>query len=315
MPDAKRIKVFHDSDDEEQAVRAQPLTEFSAETLARKETAPLVVPRLENTFRGARQAYVPSALIHATTRTDGRSIEELELEERTRNRAYGLSATNHSGSRTAERDQTASNAPLATARQEASTIHRQAAAESHPDMSSLADYESVPVESFGLAMLRGLGYDPDKDKKAESKPQERRPDFLGLGATQRPEETKTAADLAKKRHEVRKEERTYVPVVKVNKRTGERVLEGAEVFASTSTSPLPVPAPAPARQDELSRLPQKKHDSRPESRSRSLRRHRSRSPDGRHRSKRERDRDRDREDDRRSRHHSNRHRHGSSRRS
>lgn len=225
MPDAKRIKVFHDSDEEETAANVQPLTEFSGNTLSKPEQAPLIVPKLPDTFRHGNKSYVPGAMTQATKRFDGKTIDELEAEERSRNRAYGLSVT-ASSQRRGEGSLLIDESP--DSRLESSSKHMQDA-----DVSTLDDYEAVPVESFGLAMLRGMGYDPSEVAKPEAKAQERRPDFLGLGATQRPMESKTSADLAKKRHEVRKEERTYVPVVKINKRTGERVDEGAVATAPT----------------------------------------------------------------------------------
>ncbi|KFB41200.1 hypothetical protein ZHAS_00008764 [Anopheles sinensis] len=53
--------------------------------------------------------------------------------------------------------------------------------------SSMDDYESVPIEKFGLAMLRGMGYkdDPKKDSAKAERPDfgpVMRPKGLGLGA-------------------------------------------------------------------------------------------------------------------------------------
>ncbi|KAI8841429.1 DExH-box splicing factor binding site-domain-containing protein [Chytriomyces cf. hyalinus JEL632] len=52
-----------------------------------------------------------------------------------------------------------------------------------PDEATIQDFEDVPIEDFGIAMLRGMGYKEDESKKKEdfvfNKP---RPNLLGLGA-------------------------------------------------------------------------------------------------------------------------------------
>ncbi|XP_053611581.1 G-patch domain and KOW motifs-containing protein-like [Plodia interpunctella] len=47
--------------------------------------------------------------------------------------------------------------------------------------SSLEDYEAVPIQDFGMAMLRGMGWQPNKDQSKYKQPQ-LRPKGLGLGA-------------------------------------------------------------------------------------------------------------------------------------
>ncbi|KAK9473107.1 DExH-box splicing factor binding site-domain-containing protein [Dipodascopsis tothii] len=54
--------------------------------------------------------------------------------------------------------------------------------EARPDVPSLDQYEAVPVEEFGLALLRGMGYKDDEDPAAAPAERSRRPAFLGLGA-------------------------------------------------------------------------------------------------------------------------------------
>jgi hypothetical protein len=50
-----------------------------------------------------------------------------------------------------------------------------------PQESNLDDYDAVPIEAFGAAILRGMGYNPANDTKVHvPKP---RPALLGLGAT------------------------------------------------------------------------------------------------------------------------------------
>ncbi|KAF8944796.1 hypothetical protein BGZ47_003690 [Haplosporangium gracile] len=59
-----------------------------------------------------------------------------------------------------------------------------------PDEASLEDYEKVPVEEFGAALLRGMGWKGD-DNGSEAVEYNRRPALLGLGAKPRePEPSK-----------------------------------------------------------------------------------------------------------------------------
>ena len=56
--------------------------------------------------------------------------------------------------------------------------------QSNPDsQSTIEDYSAVPVEAFGLAMLRGMGYDPKSTSNTKVHVPEARPQLLGLGAT------------------------------------------------------------------------------------------------------------------------------------
>jgi hypothetical protein len=61
------------------------------------------------------------------------------------------------------------------------------AVRSAPDVSTLEDYERVPVEEFGAALLRGMGWKEGDEKKglvARPKDVKRRQNLLGLGATE-----------------------------------------------------------------------------------------------------------------------------------
>lgn len=55
------------------------------------------------------------------------------------------------------------------------------AIESAPEASTLEDYERVPVEEFGAALLRGMGWDGES-KQGKVKDVKRRQNLLGLGA-------------------------------------------------------------------------------------------------------------------------------------
>lgn len=59
-----------------------------------------------------------------------------------------------------------------------------------PDVSTLEEYEAMPVEEFGAALLRGMGWD-GKDRGPKVKQVVRRPNQMGLGA----KELKGAEDL------------------------------------------------------------------------------------------------------------------------
>lgn len=53
----------------------------------------------------------------------------------------------------------------------------------HPDDVDHDVYEKIPVEEFGVAMLRGMGWRPDSEKEIKVYEAERRPQRLGLGAS------------------------------------------------------------------------------------------------------------------------------------
>ena len=64
---------------------------------------------------------------------------------------------------------------------------------SRPDSASLDDYATVPIEEFGAALLRGMGWKEGdvvgkrKDRVVKPRVLERRPQLLGLGAKEVPE--------------------------------------------------------------------------------------------------------------------------------
>ncbi len=111
---------------------------------------------------------------------------------------------------------------------------------SRPDSASLEDYAAIPVEEFGAALLRGMGWKEGdvvgKRKEAATKPRvvERRPALLGIGAKELPggvggEELgawgKAAGMMRKKGYKKRDVEKVYNPVVLRNKETGEMLTE------------------------------------------------------------------------------------------
>jgi hypothetical protein len=113
-----------------------------------------------------------------------------------------------------------------------------------PDAPTLEAYEATPIEGFGAALLRGMGW-KDDDKKPAAKPKEvtRRPALLGIGA--KPEaavgiELGAWGKGTKKTPAV-----SYNPVTLKNKRTGEMISE-EELKARLEAQKL-VPEEKPSR--------------------------------------------------------------------
>ncbi|KAI4263789.1 MAG: hypothetical protein L6R42_001078 [Xanthoria sp. 1 TBL-2021] len=103
---------------------------------------------------------------------------------------------------------------------------------SRPDSASLDDYARVPVEAFGMGMLRGMGWKEGevvgKRKNQVSKPRvvERRPALLGIGAKEVP--GGVGDELGAWGKEVRgkrKVDKMYNPVLLKNSKTGETLTE------------------------------------------------------------------------------------------
>ena len=55
-----------------------------------------------------------------------------------------------------------------------------------PEESTMEDYSSVPIESFGAALLRGMGWNPGSGPNPKVHEPKRRPAGLGLGASEKP---------------------------------------------------------------------------------------------------------------------------------
>jgi hypothetical protein len=110
----------------------------------------------------------------------------------------------------------------------ASTFH------SAPPAPTLSDYTAVPVEEYGAAMLRGMGWKgpsttasaPTKNGKKPSLLPTKRPALLGIGAD--PNAAKQAEELGawgKTSARRGKEPTMFIPVSMKNKRTGETLTE------------------------------------------------------------------------------------------
>ena len=115
---------------------------------------------------------------------------------------------------------------------------------SRPDVSTLDEYAAIPVEGYGAALMRGLGWkegDPVGKRRtnqqqgttttANAKPRvvERRPALLGIGAKEVPngigDDELGAWGKAAKGKGKRKMDLAYNPVILKNSRTGEMLTE------------------------------------------------------------------------------------------
>ena len=108
--------------------------------------------------------------------------------------------------------------------------------QTRPDSSTLEDYAAMPVEEFGLAMLRGMGQkrrangeiiDLNEDKKEENPTKARKQEgFLGIGAKAAPgAELELGAWGKADMRKNNKGEGFFTPLMRENKATGERLTE------------------------------------------------------------------------------------------
>ncbi|KAG9658589.1 hypothetical protein KCU64_g4416, partial [Aureobasidium melanogenum] len=194
---------------------------------------------------------------------------------------------------------------------------------SAPPAPSLSDYAAVPVEEYGAAMLRGMGWkgpsstsQPKPTKKGQLPPA-KRPALLGIGAD--PNAAAQAEELGawgKSSSRGRKEPTMFIPVSMKNKKTGETLTEeelrdkirrDKEEAENQRfiVNDLEIRDKKRERRDEDSRTERKRRDDysddeeekrrRRKDRERDYDRHDHRSRDYDRKDRRERDRSRDRE--------------------
>ena len=102
---------------------------------------------------------------------------------------------------------------------------------SRPDVPSLSDYAAVPIEEFGKALMRGMGWkegdELGRSKGAASKPREAkmRPALLGIGAKEVPDGVEELGSWGKGAKKSRRIDRSYMPLVMENTKTGEKLTE------------------------------------------------------------------------------------------
>ncbi|KAI9863247.1 MAG: hypothetical protein M1824_000447 [Vezdaea acicularis] len=100
--------------------------------------------------------------------------------------------------------------------------------EARPDSATLDQYAAVPVEEFGMALLRGMGWKEGevvgkrKGQISKARVVERRPALLGIGAKEMPELNGKEVGVKKG---IRKTKEVYNPVLLRNSKTGELVTE------------------------------------------------------------------------------------------
>ncbi|QRV84009.1 G-patch domain protein [Ceratobasidium sp. AG-Ba] len=158
-----------------------------------------------------------------------------------------------------------------------------------PDEASLEDYERVPIELFGEAMLRGMGHVPGRAatrtglKQIQPYIPESRPALLGIGAKPRPVDED---DGGKKKFA--KPDKRYVPIVKV-----ERAASGSNVSSRRASRSR---SGSPPRDRDRDRREKDRDDRRTRDRDDRDYRDRDRERDRDGRDYRDRDRDRDRRD-------------------
>lgn len=103
---------------------------------------------------------------------------------------------------------------------------------SRPDSASLDEYTAVPIEEFGAALLRGMGWKEGdvvgkrKNQTITARIIERRPALLGIGAKETPggvgDELGAWGKVARGK---RKLDKSYNPVLLRNSKTGEMLTE------------------------------------------------------------------------------------------
>lgn len=112
---------------------------------------------------------------------------------------------------------------------------------SRPEMATLEDYAAVPVEEFGAALLRGMGWkegdEVGKRRGAQAKPRvvEKRPAFLGIGAKPKEEIPELGTWGKGDRRKNRRVDTTYIPVVMIDKKTG-KIVDPAEAEKETGAN-------------------------------------------------------------------------------
>jgi hypothetical protein len=160
-----------------------------------------------------------------------------------------------------------------------------------PDAASLEDYARVPVEQFGAAMLRGMGWKEgtgaSKNGKGMVQPYlpAARPALLGIGA----KEIEVFDDGSNKKKGSFRPERKYVPLVKKERERGDTPGSGRERSRSPYRSRRSSPSVS-ENKDRSDLRRDDEHDRKPD-------RNQQRDKDREYRET-DRDRERDRERDR-----------------
>lgn len=78
-----------------------------------------------------------------------------------------------------------------------------------PEITEKEEYDKVPVEEFGDALLRGMGWDGKEDERDSSDSAVPRPQFMGIGAKPLPNRNNNAKG--------KEQDDSYMPLIKVDK--------------------------------------------------------------------------------------------------
>ncbi|EKG13430.1 hypothetical protein MPH_09456 [Macrophomina phaseolina MS6] len=271
-PNAKKRphSTLHDSDDEDaSAPQAQEVSHFDVSaggaidaSKPKADKGPLVIPkqgnrdwRAESQARKRQKSQLPSRP-QANGHGDADDFEEEKP-------VFGLNIVNKAGTEDANPEAEATNGaeesaapaepaapktedqlaleallgegkssglvvPIAENEEEAFHRDYQLA----PDVATLEEYEAVPVEEFGAAMLRGMGWKEGEaigrrkgQKAVQPRVVERRPALLGIGAKPDAAIAEELGAWGKGGKGRGKPAQSYNPVVMRNTKTGEQLTE------------------------------------------------------------------------------------------
>lgn len=160
------------------------------EEAPRSSSEPFVIPKQENSFRsGSKNAFVPRFVPHSChTKEELESnerFEAAEIKETKQNVQYGLQPRHGVGIESFSSEFVSSSKK--TEEEELESFRREV--DALPDEADAVAYNRMPVEAFGLAMLKGMDWKEgqvlgkNKDKKAvEAVEYVPRASRLGLGA-------------------------------------------------------------------------------------------------------------------------------------
>ena len=248
--------ALHDSDSEDEEGRHQEITHFDTSAgggvhseQKAVEKKPLVIPVGENSRKRqksglpsqnteAAEAAAAEAKAQAQPTTFGLNVQKREEVDTTEVAAPAKIEAVPVAKKTADQEaleallgaKSTSNAVIPTLTDD-ETFHRQY--DNAPDAPTEADYDAVPIEEFGAAMLRGMGW-KDGEGIGRNKGQppiqerklERRAELLGVGA--KPAKA-LGIELGEWGKHAKKHERAinqaYAPVMLKNKKTGEMITE------------------------------------------------------------------------------------------
>lgn len=158
---------------------------------------PMVIPKQENSYR-AGSKFVPTYIPEAADKIDGEGIDKFETAAHDtavaqQHVTYGLHLRSRPQDGAANGGQQQEDGPPAVpGDRDAAKLKEDLAA--LPPEADLDAYAAMPVEQFGMALLRGMGWTEGKaigrgaKEEVTAKELVRRPQRLGLGAAPAPEQ-------------------------------------------------------------------------------------------------------------------------------